>query len=59
MEAPRLTPEAILEVEFREKLRGYNPEDVDRYLEQIATGVRALNAQLLAAEQRAETAEVR
>lgn len=59
MEAPRLTPEAILEVEFREKLRGYNPEDVDRYLEQIASGVRALNSQLAAAEQRAEAAEAR
>lgn len=59
MEAPRLTPEAILEVEFREKLRGYNPEDVDRYLEQIATGVRELNARLVAAEHRAEAAESR
>lgn len=59
MEAPRLTPEAILEVEFREKLRGYNPEDVDRYLEQIASGVRALHSQLAAAEQRAAAAESR
>lgn len=59
MEAPRLTPEAILDVEFREKLRGYNPEDVDRYLEQLAAGVRALNAQLAAAEQRAAAAEAR
>ena len=59
MEAPRLTPEAILEVEFREKLRGYNPEDVDRYLEQIANGVRALNAELAAAEQRAAASEAR
>ena len=59
MEAPRLTPEAILEVEFREKLRGYHPEDVDRYLEQVAAGVRALNAELFAATQRAEAAEAR
>lgn len=59
MEAPRLTPEAILEVEFREKLRGYNPEDVDRYLEQVASGVRALNAELASAIQRAEAAEAR
>ena len=59
MEAPRLTPESILEVEFREKLRGYNPEDVDRYLEQIASGVRELNAELVSAHQRAEAAEAR
>ena len=59
MDAPRLTPESILEVEFREKLRGYNPEDVDRYLEQIAAGVRALTAELLSAQQRAEAAEAR
>ena len=56
MEAPRLTPEAILEVEFRERLRGYNPEDVDRYLEQLAAGVRALNAELASAHERAEAA---
>ena len=59
MEAPRLTPEAILEVEFREKLRGYNPEDVDRYLEQLASGVRTLHAELASAEQRAQAAEAR
>ena len=59
MEAPRLTPEAILEVEFREKLRGYNPEDVDRYLEQLASKVRELNAELATAERRAEEAEAR
>lgn len=59
MEAPRLTPEAILDVEFREKLRGYNPEDVDRYLEQLAAGVRELNAQLAAADQRAAASEAR
>jgi cell division initiation protein len=37
-----LTPQAIREVEFREKLRGYHPDDVDAFVEQVATAVEQL-----------------
>ncbi len=33
---------AIREAQFREKMRGYNPEDVDTFLEQVAKGVEIL-----------------
>ena len=33
---------AIREAQFREKMRGYNPEDVDTFLEQVARGVEVL-----------------
>ena len=32
----------IREAQFREKMRGYNPEDVDTFLEQVARGVEVL-----------------
>jgi DivIVA domain-containing protein len=41
-----LTAKAIREVEFREKLRGYHPEDVDAFVEEIAVGIEALQQRL-------------
>jgi cell division initiation protein len=46
-----LTPSALREVEFREKLRGYNPADVDAFLEEVAGAVDALLARLRTAEE--------
>ncbi|MHB8465253.1 MAG: DivIVA domain-containing protein [Acidimicrobiales bacterium] len=37
-----LTPETLREVEFREKLRGYHPDDVDDFLEQVAVALEEL-----------------
>ncbi|MBO0894696.1 MAG: DivIVA domain-containing protein, partial [Acidimicrobiales bacterium] len=48
-----LVPKTLREVEFREKLRGYNQDDVDDFLEQVAVGLEALQDQLRQANERA------
>ncbi len=45
-----LTPQTLREVEFREKLRGYHPDDVDDFLEEVAVAVDALLGRVRAAE---------
>ncbi|HEY2428424.1 MAG TPA: DivIVA domain-containing protein [Acidimicrobiales bacterium] len=45
-----LTPQTLREVEFREKLRGYHPDDVDDFLEEVAVALDGLLARLYAAE---------
>lgn len=45
-----LTPQALRDVEFREKLRGYHPDDVDDFLEEAAVALDSLLARLSAAE---------
>jgi DivIVA domain-containing protein len=45
-----LTPRALREVEFREKLRGYNPAEVDAFLEEVAGAVGDLQVRLRALE---------
>src|SRR4051794_23439993 len=52
-----ISPKSLREVEFREKLRGYHPEDVDDFLEQVAAGVEALQERLRQATERAVHAE--
>src|SRR3954471_7645313 len=52
-----LSPKSLREVEFREKLRGYHPEDVDEFLEQVAAGLEALQERLRQATERAAHAE--
>jgi len=47
----------LREVVFREKMRGYHPEDVDQFLEQVAAGVEALQDRLRQAVERAQRAE--
>jgi DivIVA domain-containing protein len=49
----------LREVEFREKLRGYNPDEVDEFLERVAVGIEALEERLRAATERALRAEQR
>lgn len=39
----------IREVEFREKIRGYNPDDVDDFLEQVAVAFEAMEDRLRSA----------
>jgi len=50
MQVMDLTPQTLREVEFREKLRGYHPDDVDDFLEEVATAVDELLARLRKAE---------
>ena len=54
-----VSPKTFREVEFREKLRGYHPEDVDQFLEQMAVGVEALQEKLRQALERAQRAEAK
>ncbi|MBO0732321.1 MAG: DivIVA domain-containing protein, partial [Acidimicrobiaceae bacterium] len=53
-----VTPKTLREVVFREKLRGgYHPDDVDEFLEQVASGVEDLHNRLRQALDRAQRAE--
>ncbi|HLI52894.1 MAG TPA: DivIVA domain-containing protein [Acidimicrobiales bacterium] len=52
-----VSPKTLREVEFRVKTRGYHPEDVDHFLEQVAAGVEALQDRLRQAVERAQRAE--
>lgn len=52
-----VSPKTLREVEFREKLRGYHPEDVDQFLEQVATGLEGMQDRLRQAVERAQRAE--
>ena len=52
-----VSPQAIRDVEFREKLRGYHQDDVDEFLERVAAGLEILHERLRVANERAERAE--
>jgi cell division initiation protein len=52
-----VSPKALREVEFREKMRGYHPEDVDQFLERVAVGMEVLQDRLRQALERAQRAE--
>jgi DivIVA domain-containing protein len=52
-----VSPKTLREVEFREKMRGYHPEDVDHFLEQVASGIEVLQDRLRQAVERAQRAE--
>jgi DivIVA domain-containing protein len=54
-----VTPQVLRDVEFREKWRGYSPDEVDDFLEQVAAGVEQLQARLREADERAIRAERR
>ena len=47
----------IREAQFREKMRGYNPEDVDSFLEQVARGVEVLEERNRELDERARELE--
>ncbi|HUE61268.1 MAG TPA: DivIVA domain-containing protein [Acidimicrobiales bacterium] len=53
-----VSPKTLREVEFREKMRGYHPEDVDHFLEQVAAGLEVMQERLRQAVERAQRAEV-
>jgi DivIVA domain-containing protein len=52
-----VSPGALRAITFRERLRGYHPEDVDQFLERVAEGVAALQSKLDEALARADQAE--
>ena len=54
-----VTPQVINEVEFHQKMRGYDPDEVDDFLERVAVAVGQLTDRLQEAEARAATAERR
>ena len=54
-----LSPKTLREVEFREKLRGYHPDDVDDFLERVAAGLETLLDRLREANERANRLEAR
>ncbi|HUR77239.1 MAG TPA: DivIVA domain-containing protein [Acidimicrobiales bacterium] len=48
-----LTPETLRSATFRDKLRGYHPDDVDEFLESVARGLEVLLARLRDASDKA------
>lgn len=54
-----VTPQLLKEVEFAERWRGYDPGEVDEFLERLGAGVAELRQRLQEAEARAEAAERR
>ncbi|MGI8492685.1 MAG: DivIVA domain-containing protein [Acidimicrobiales bacterium] len=52
-----VSPKTLREVEFREKMRGYHPEDVDQFLEQVAAALEVMQDRLRQAVERAQRAE--
>lgn len=54
-----VTPQSIRAVQFREKLRGYHPDDVDAFVAAVAKGVEDLELRIKQAETRAAEVESR
>jgi cell division initiation protein len=52
-----VSPKTLREVEFREKMRGYHPEDVDQFLERVAAGIEVLQDRLRQTMDRVQRAE--
>lgn len=54
-----ITPQVINEIEFHQKLRGYDPDEVDDFLERVAVAVGALQDRVREAAEMAADAERR
>ena len=54
-----LSPKLLTDVQFREQWRGYNPDEVDEFLERVAAGIEELQGRLNEALERASNAEHR
>jgi DivIVA domain-containing protein len=54
-----VTPQSIRAIQFREKLRGYHPDDVDAFVAAVAKGVEELEQRVKLAESRAAELESR
>jgi len=54
-----VTPQVINEVEFHQKMRGYDPDEVDDFLERVAVAVGQLHDRVAGADERVAAAERR
>lgn len=54
-----LTPRDVREIEFAERLRGYNPDLVDEFLERVALRIEELESEAEKWRRRSDTAEAR
>jgi cell division initiation protein len=54
-----VSAQTLREVQFREKLRGYHPDEVDEFLERVAAGIDYLQDRLRQAIERGKRAEQR
>lgn len=54
-----ITPASVRAVQFREKLRGYHPDDVDAFVAAVAAAVEALEQRALVAESKLSELESR
>ncbi len=54
-----VTPQLLKDVEFREKFRGYDPDEVDDFLERVGLAIGQLQQRLRDATERAESADAR
>ena len=54
-----VTPQVINEVEFHQKMRGYDPDEVDDFLERVAVAFEQLQERIRSSEQRVAAAEQR
>jgi DivIVA domain-containing protein len=52
-----VTPQLIEQIEFSEKFRGYDPDQVDDFLERVGASLAELTAEVAALSSRAERAE--
>ncbi len=52
-----VTPQLLQDIEFREKVRGYHPDDVDDFLERVGVAFSELVDRLRQANDRADAAE--
>jgi cell division initiation protein len=53
----QVSAQTLRDVKFREKFRGYHPDDVDEFLEQVAEGITYLHGRLREAQDRVGDAE--
>lgn len=54
-----ITPETVRAVQFREKLRGYHPDDVDAFVAAVATALESLDQRVKASESKLSELESR
>ena len=54
-----VTPQSIMDVKFREKVRGYHPADVDAFVSEVAAAVGELQQRVARAEARVRELESR
>ena len=54
-----ISAKMLREVEFRDRLRGYDTDEVDEFLEKVAIGIDELRAELVAVRERSRANALR